>query len=81
MILVNFEHVFKRFSSVAFNDSELEMFAGLRLLDYESDTFFPCILFSLYILLCFYVIISSKIFFVPVEKFYSLLTRITISFV
>ena len=72
---------FRPFSSVTtINDSELEMLAGLCLLDHRRDTSFACILFSLYILLCFYVIISSKIFFDPVEKFYSLLTKI-ISFV
>ena len=59
-------NMFLSFSSVTINDSEHEMFAGLHLLDHRSDTFFTCILFSLYILLGFYVI-SSKIFSVPVN--------------
>ena len=53
-------------SSVTISDSEHEIFAGLRLLDHRSDTFFTCILFSLYIL-CFYIIILSKNIFVSVN--------------
>ena len=33
----------RAFSSVTINDSEHEMLAGLRLLDYRSDAFFTCI--------------------------------------
>ena len=65
---------FRPFSSVTVNESEQEMFAGLRLLDHRSDTFFIYVLFSLYILLGSYVIISSKIFSGPVDQCHSPLT-------
>ena len=78
VFIVSFEHVFRPFSSVTINNSERKMFAGLRLLNHRSDNFFACILFSKYILLGFYVIISSKIISVPADQCHSLLTRITI---
>ena len=46
VFIVNFEHVFRPFSSVTINDSEHEMFTGLCLLEHRSDTFFACFLFS-----------------------------------
>ena len=78
VFIVNFEHVFRTFSSVTINDSEREMFAGSRSLDHRSDTFFHIHFVFIIHFIRFYVIISSKIFSVPVDQCHSLLTKITI---
>ena len=78
VFIVNFEHVFRPFSSVTINDSEREMFAGSRSLDHRSDTFFHIHFVFIIHFIRFYVIISSKIFSVPVDQCHSLLTKITI---